>query len=68
LTLTVTDDGRGLPPNAGTPAGVGIANARARLERMYGESGRLSVRNADAASGVVVEISLPLRTLMGTPA
>ena len=68
LTLTVTDDGRGLPSNAGTPAGVGIANARARLERMYGESGRLSVRNADAASGVVVEISLPLRTLMGTPA
>lgn len=68
LTLTVTDDGRGLPSNGATSTGVGISNARARLERMYGTSAQLSVRNADAASGVVVEISLPLRTLMGTPA
>lgn len=68
LTLTVTDDGRGLPSNGATPTGVGIANARARLERMYGASGQLSVRNADTARGVVVEISLPLRTLMETPA
>ena len=56
------DDGRGLPSAAETVPGVGIANARARLERMYGSAARLSVRNAADAPGAVVEISLPLRT------
>jgi len=68
LTLTVIDDGRGLPANGSTPTGVGIPNARARLERMYGASARLSVRNTDSATGAVVEISLPFRTLAGAPA
>jgi signal transduction histidine kinase len=68
LTLTVTDDGRGLSASEATPAGVGISNARARLKRMYGESARLSVRNAERASGAVVEISLPFRTPAGAPA
>ena len=62
LTLTVRDDGRGLPSAPETVSGVGIANARARLERMYGSAARLSVRNAADAPGAVVEISLPLRT------
>jgi hypothetical protein len=48
--------------------GVGISNARARLERMYGGSARLSVRNAEPASGAVVEISLPFRRLAGATA
>ncbi len=68
LMLTVTDDGRGLPSNETSLAGVGISNARDRLERMYGGAARLSVRNAEAASGAVVEISLPFRTLAGAPA
>jgi LytS/YehU family sensor histidine kinase len=66
--LTVTDDGRGLADNGSTPEGVGISNARARLERMYGNSARLSVRNADGSRGAVVEISLPFRTATGVPA
>jgi two-component system LytT family sensor kinase len=67
LTLTVRDDGRGLPTGAGasSAAGVGIRNARARLEKMYGASAQLSVRNATDPRGAVVEISLPLRTLAG---
>jgi two-component sensor histidine kinase/membrane protein implicated in regulation of membrane protease activity len=68
LTLTVTDDGRGLPANGAPTAGVGISNVRARLERMYGGAAQLSVRNAEVASGAVVEISLPFRTLAGAPA
>jgi hypothetical protein len=56
LTLTVRDDGRGLA--SGTAAdGVGIANARARLEHLYGGAASLDVR--DARPGVEVVIRLP---------
>ena len=65
LTLTVTDDGRGLESERHTAGRCRDLNARARLERMYGGTARLSVRNAKAASGAVVEISLPFRTLAG---
>jgi signal transduction histidine kinase len=58
LTLIVRDDGRGMSPTT-TPTGVGIANARARLDRMYGGAAHLTVANARDASGVVVEIALP---------
>jgi signal transduction histidine kinase len=55
LTLTVRDDGRGL---ATVPAnGVGIANARARLEHLYGNDASLAVR--DALPGVEVVIRIP---------
>ncbi|HEY4129054.1 MAG TPA: histidine kinase [Gemmatimonadaceae bacterium] len=57
LTLVVRDDGRGMPVESA--AGVGIANARARLERMYGDAAHLTVANARDAAGVVVEIALP---------
>jgi LytS/YehU family sensor histidine kinase len=56
LTLTVRDDGRGLA-NGTTTSGVGIANARARLQRMYDGAATLEVRNAEP--GVEVEIRLP---------
>jgi two-component system LytT family sensor kinase len=57
LTLTVRDDGRGL---ASTPAeGVGIANARARLEQLYGSAASLSLR--DALPGVEVVICIPIQ-------
>lgn len=61
LTLTVRDDGRGLPAAGTFEAGVGIANARARLEHMYGPAARLSVENGADARGTLVEILLPLR-------
>jgi len=60
LTLEVRDDGRGLS-NAGTSgAGVGISNARRRLERMYGPQAALDVSNAASVPGVVVRIRIPL--------
>jgi signal transduction histidine kinase len=58
LRLSVRDDGRGLP-NAPEPGGVGIANARARLDRMYGGAARLSVANAPDGPGVAVNIAIP---------
>jgi two-component system LytT family sensor kinase len=68
LTLTVADDGRGLPANGAAPGGVGITNARARLDQMYGGLAHLSVRNADGTQGAIAEISVPFRTLTGAPA
>ncbi|HTE43858.1 MAG TPA: histidine kinase [Gemmatimonadaceae bacterium] len=65
LTLIVRDDGRGLPANGSASDGVGISNARARIERMYGGVARLSVQNATDPHGAVVEISLPFRTTAG---
>jgi LytS/YehU family sensor histidine kinase len=59
LTLTVRDDGRGLPgkTTGDRPSGVGIANARARLEHLYGSQASLAVR--DASPGVEVVIRIP---------
>ena len=60
LELRVRDDGRGLTaPNDGP--GTGIANARRRLERIYGGAAALSVANAPVGRGVEVVIRLPLR-------
>src|SRR5262245_36355785 len=59
LVLHVRDDGCGLAP-ATSGSGVGISNARRRLERMYGASAELVVRNRAHAAGVEVTITLPL--------
>lgn len=67
LRLRVHDDGRGLPAAAAPASGVGIANARARLRALYGESGGLEVRNG-VGRGVSVDIRLPLRRPQPTPA
>ena len=63
LHLSVRDDGVGLAPgwDARDAAGVGIANARARLAHMYGTAARLRVGRGESGAGVAVEISLPLR-------
>jgi sensor histidine kinase YesM len=61
LVLTVRDDGTGLSESEGATGGVGIANARARLLHMYGSDARLSVGDAAAGPGVLVEIAIPLR-------
>jgi two-component system, LytTR family, sensor kinase len=60
LVLEVIDDGRGLASSSGAPAGVGIANARARVDRMYGADASVSVHDAPEGRGVAVEITLPL--------
>lgn len=62
LTLRVRDDGPGiaLDAPASEPPGVGIANTRARLARLYGDAGVLSLHNG-ADGGAEVIVSLPLR-------
>jgi two-component sensor histidine kinase len=57
LELTVADDGRGLSPTA-APNGVGITNARARLETMYGSRGIVTIDSRAEGTGVVARIPL----------
>jgi sensor histidine kinase YesM len=61
LRIRIDDDGPGLSPE-GDPRrrrGVGLANARERLELIYGERAGLSAQNR-APNGCRVEIWLPL--------
>lgn len=61
LELIVCDDGPGLP--AGQPPGahgIGLTNARARLERLYGADFELTITNA-AGRGLEARVSVPLR-------
>ncbi len=60
LTLGVSDDGPGLPERA-VPAGVGLANTRARLAELYGGLAELSFA-AVATGGLAVSIRIPFRT------
>jgi LytS/YehU family sensor histidine kinase len=70
LVLEVQDDGEGLPnawtlsPPQGT--GVGLTNVRSRLERLFGDEGRLDLLTpADASGkptrGTLARISMPYR-------
>ena len=62
LHLEVRDDGPGLPvaKNPGRE-GVGLANTRDRLAKIYGAEGRLTLLS-EPGRGVVVRIVLPCRT------
>lgn len=61
LTLAVADDGPGVRPGPkGT--GLGIANTRARLERLYGRAGRLDLGPVPGGPGTVATVTLPFRT------
>lgn len=60
LRIAVEDDGPGLPPeNERRRRGVGLANARERLEVIYGERAGLTARDREP-HGCRVEIWLPL--------
>jgi two-component system LytT family sensor kinase len=62
LELEVIDQGVGLTPgfDPDRSTGVGLANVRARLARMYGANAELEV-TAGAACGVRVRLRLPYR-------
>jgi hypothetical protein len=62
LELVVTDDGVGLAADFEARAGhgVGLANVRARLQRMYGDAAQLSVTPGEQG-GVIARVVLPVR-------
>jgi two-component system LytT family sensor kinase len=66
LLLQVRDDGHGLITNMEPDkAGVGIANTRARLERLYGKDHRFELSNA-VDGGMEVSIVIPFRIFDAT--
>jgi two-component system LytT family sensor kinase len=71
LELRVRDDGPGIAPGALAPRngggpGVGIANTRGRLSRLYGDAGALELRDA-SGGGAEVVVTLPLRYVPSQP-
>ena len=62
LILRVSDNGRGFPKgwDPASATGVGIANLRERLARMYDTEYRLDLRNRPSG-GAIVEIAIPFR-------
>lgn len=60
LWLRIKDDGVGLTRAGVRRDGVGLANTRSRLERLYGERAALTIRE-NPGGGVLVDIYLPLR-------
>jgi LytS/YehU family sensor histidine kinase len=63
LELSVRDDGVGVRTTDSAPrrgTGVGLANARARLEELYGDDASLDVVSG-ATTGTVVRLMLPWR-------
>lgn len=61
LRLQVRDDGVGLRARAETRGtGIGLANTRARLEKLYGDTHRLTL-SSPSGGGTVVTLSVPLR-------
>ncbi len=62
LRLHVRDDGVGLPSGwtLGQNSGVGLRNARERLERLYPDAHHLSVARRPGG-GVIVEVAIPFR-------
>jgi hypothetical protein len=67
LELRVADDGVGLPADfaARKNGGVGLANVRARLSQRYGDAACLSLRAAEATTGVTALVVLPLSARAG---
>jgi hypothetical protein len=60
LTLSVYNDGPGLPANGVVHSGIGIANMKTRLQSLYGEAFDLDMRN-HVPSGVEVSLSVPFK-------
>ena len=57
LRLEVSDDGPGLPSTPPTN-GIGLANTRERLSRLYGPDGRVEILDG---GGTTVRLTIPLR-------
>jgi two-component system LytT family sensor kinase len=60
LYLSVHDDGPGFPKTGEETKGIGLANTRARLKQLYGDSALLTVANGEGR-GATVTIAIPFR-------
>lgn len=60
LWMRIKDDGVGFSAERPRRDGVGLANTRSRLDRLYGEQAALTVR-ANAGGGVLADLFIPLR-------
>lgn len=60
LRVEVRDNGPGLAPKNGMADGVGLANTRSRLRRLYGDDHDFGMMNA-AEGGLVVSLEIPFR-------
>jgi two-component system LytT family sensor kinase len=64
LRIRVEDDGPGPGGGSGVPhSGLGLANARSRLEALYGPRHRLELSPAPGGRGTVVTLEVPWRAL-----
>jgi two-component sensor histidine kinase len=61
LHLRVRDNGNGIQPATNKPAGIGLANTKARLQELYGAQSRLTL-NTPTDGGCSVELEIPFRT------
>jgi two-component system, LytTR family, sensor kinase len=61
LNLIVSDDGPGLLSSQAGRTGIGLANTRNRLARLYGDGAHLTIEPG-SGRGVRVTITLPIRT------
>lgn len=66
LRIRVIDTGRGLRPRPRPTTGVGLSNCRARLSRLYGSEGILTIGD-NLGGGTIVQLLLPLRRVASAP-
>ena len=66
LQVTVADTGLGFGKAATAGTGVGLANIRERLQLLYGPRATLTVAE-NQPSGTVVTVTVPYKTVEGTP-
>lgn len=60
VEIRIADDGPGFPEGAAAGDGIGLANTRARLHELYGDSAQLIAANG-AQGGAVITLILPFR-------
>jgi sensor histidine kinase YesM len=62
LILQVEDNGPGLNPNgSASSGGIGLNNARARLQQFYGNDFQMEIANS-AGHGVIVTLDIPAKS------